>query len=348
MGQDISVLLIDDDCIFRETFQDCFVKEGFEIQCASGGYEAIDRLSKENYDAVITDIRMPEGSGFDVLNYFKDQKDNKSVLICLSGYSDLNLEKAYEYGADSFFKKPISPIDLMKAVEYFVAKNRQVVEFQKNEYSRSVTEVDSCFNSIISKMKSPLTSILGINYILHKELVKDGEVQKGKLIQGVERISEATFILKKYIDLFTFLKNEERYSKKNLLDWGELKRFILKLQEIFQPEYLIHFQSKIKDEHLFFRVDLRILFEIILTITFSSINLMERKREILTILIDERGQSLQFLFTVNSAHEKIFNEQEMSKIRNLAVLMGAHIEACFINSKKELSLLVPVKLFVNG
>src|SRR5690606_4292200 len=83
-----------------------FEKVGCEVFTAENGNAAYDIVCSRKIDAIVTDIRMPDGNGIDLLNKIKTIDVFKPVLVFMSGYSDVSLEKVYDLGADGIFSKP--------------------------------------------------------------------------------------------------------------------------------------------------------------------------------------------------------------------------------------------------
>ena len=64
------ILIADDDSLIRNFLRDTLIRKNFEIFLAENGKIAIDLIKEENFDLIITDMKMPEKSGLDVLIFF--------------------------------------------------------------------------------------------------------------------------------------------------------------------------------------------------------------------------------------------------------------------------------------
>lgn len=80
---------------------------GFETVTAYSGSEALAKLSSLSVDAILTDVRMPGGDGFNLLKEIKSRNPEKPVVIFMTGYSDVSEADAYHEGAEAIFSKPI-------------------------------------------------------------------------------------------------------------------------------------------------------------------------------------------------------------------------------------------------
>lgn len=103
---DISILFVDDEKLIRNSFSLDLRMAGCTVTTASNGIEAKEALQQNDYDLVITDIRMPYLDGFGVLKAVKQQAPQTSVII-LTGYGDMRSAiDALRLGADDFALKP--------------------------------------------------------------------------------------------------------------------------------------------------------------------------------------------------------------------------------------------------
>lgn len=114
-SQKKSILVVDDEEIIREFLSEVLDEE-FNITLARDGSEAIEHLKKTRFDLVITDLKMPEVSGEEVVK-FACQTDPNYKVIVISGYSSLyTVSQSVNNGACAFLSKPFSIKQLMQTV----------------------------------------------------------------------------------------------------------------------------------------------------------------------------------------------------------------------------------------
>ncbi len=102
----ISILLVDDEKLIRNSFSRELRAEGFTVIAVAGGSEAITELETGQFDLVITDLGLHGIDGFEVLRAVKKNTPQTRVII-LTGYADEQLTaKALRLGADYFILKP--------------------------------------------------------------------------------------------------------------------------------------------------------------------------------------------------------------------------------------------------
>jgi len=110
-----SILVVDDEEVIREFLMEV-LGEDYQITTAEDGEEAIQKIKDENYDLIITDIKMPKVSGEEVVKFARE-KDSDSRVIMISGYSSLfAATESVESGACAFLSKPFSIKQLLQTV----------------------------------------------------------------------------------------------------------------------------------------------------------------------------------------------------------------------------------------
>ena len=112
------VLLVDDETDLREVLCYFITEGGFEVQQAESGNEAIDILKKENeIDLIVSDVRMPNGSGMDLLKYLDSEHPKKIPTIILTGYSDYSEGEMTDLGAYRVLNKPMKWKTLISVIQ---------------------------------------------------------------------------------------------------------------------------------------------------------------------------------------------------------------------------------------
>ncbi len=114
------ILLVDDEEVIRDALGGLLVEEGYEVEEAENGTEAIEKLSLERFDVVITDIKMPGKSGIDVLTAAK-MIDPRIDVIMITGFTTEEPDQALSLGAKDFIYKSYN-------VEEFLAKIKDAIE----------------------------------------------------------------------------------------------------------------------------------------------------------------------------------------------------------------------------
>jgi len=110
------ILLVEDETVLREALQEWLVSDGYEVEVAESGEEALERIKKEEFGVIVLDLRLP---GIDGLRAFEEAKDIKPEIkgVIITAYpSKETLEKAKEIGLLDYLAKPFKVEDLEKII----------------------------------------------------------------------------------------------------------------------------------------------------------------------------------------------------------------------------------------
>jgi DNA-binding response OmpR family regulator len=112
-----TILVVDDDKSILRTFTRILQKNGYEIDTAETGKEAIEKSDKKCYDLALVDIRLPDMDGTDLLAKIKKQLQN-TIKIMITGFPSIESGvKALDGGADAYLVKPVKPEELLMLIE---------------------------------------------------------------------------------------------------------------------------------------------------------------------------------------------------------------------------------------
>mgnify|MGYP001575267103 CR=1 FL=1 len=111
-----SILIIDDEDIVRISCKRTLMPEGFEVKTAQNGVEGLKMIEEEKFDIVLTDLKMPDIDGIEVLRLIK-QRWAETVVIIITGYQTVNSAvKAIKLGAYDYIEKPFTPDGIVSVV----------------------------------------------------------------------------------------------------------------------------------------------------------------------------------------------------------------------------------------
>jgi len=103
------VLVVDDDPVVGKSIDRILSPRGYAVISAANGPEALDRLAREDYDVVYTDIKMPGMDGLEVASRIKATRPWLPVVIVTGYGSEANEARAKDIGVAGFLRKPLSP-----------------------------------------------------------------------------------------------------------------------------------------------------------------------------------------------------------------------------------------------
>jgi len=111
------LLVVDDEDSPRRVLKAELVNEGYDVETASDGDEAIAMIDKEKFDLLILDVKMPRVNGFEVLRYSKE-KHPEARVIMITSFLDLKAAvEAKKLGADDLLEKPYESAAMLAAVD---------------------------------------------------------------------------------------------------------------------------------------------------------------------------------------------------------------------------------------
>jgi two-component system response regulator AtoC len=144
------VLIVDDEENFRHMLSVILKKEGYDVEAASNGEEALQKVTLSPYDQVLCDIRMPKMDGLDFLNEAK-KAGVDSTIIMMSAYGTVDIAiEAIKLGAYDYISKPFKPDEVILTLKK--AEERERLR-RENELLRKEVKKEYSFENIISKNK---------------------------------------------------------------------------------------------------------------------------------------------------------------------------------------------------
>jgi DNA-binding NtrC family response regulator len=116
MTDQLEVLLLDDEPIVGKRLKPALAKVGCNVEVFEQPAVALKRIYEKEFDIVVTDIRMDEIDGIQVLEHVT-KKSPRTKVIMITGYAMMALAReAMEKGAFDFIAKPFQPDDLRKVI----------------------------------------------------------------------------------------------------------------------------------------------------------------------------------------------------------------------------------------
>lgn len=109
------ILLVEDERDIRDLMAIVF-SSNFELEVATNGVEALEKIKQNNYHVVLTDMNLPELSGPGLIKEVKSLKPLQKTIL-LTGDSSVTLKQAQDLGATGFFKKPFDFKLLIKYIQ---------------------------------------------------------------------------------------------------------------------------------------------------------------------------------------------------------------------------------------
>ena len=143
-----NVLIVEDHDRLREQLGRFYEEEGYKVVTAACGEEAIERLAREKFAIVVSDVKMPGVDGFQLARHIREKyADTDIILITAFGYIKQAVE-AMKLGASDYITKPFQPEAIRLVSEKLIEKRRLIEEVRD---LRQRVQEEHKFENILSK-----------------------------------------------------------------------------------------------------------------------------------------------------------------------------------------------------
>ena len=115
------ILIVDDEQKIREVIREYSVFNGYEVEEASDGMEAVGLCKLNDYDIIIMDIMMPKLAGYSACKEIRKVKDIPVIMLSARG-EEYDKLFGFELGIDDYVVKPFSPKELMARISAVLAR----------------------------------------------------------------------------------------------------------------------------------------------------------------------------------------------------------------------------------
>ncbi|WP_311337583.1 response regulator transcription factor [Campylobacter ureolyticus] len=180
----MKILLLEDDYSYRKTIAEYLESLGYEVDEASNGLEACDKIKDNFYHLLILGIKVPEISGHEVMKYAKSLNLNTPIMIMTSLIDIDDMEIGYSLGCNEYLKKPFDIAELKFRVnelmrKYYLKNDKNIIkiddEFYYNSSSKNIKFKDQIIN--LSQKENEI-----LEYLILK---KDSFVSIGEMIDEI-------------------------------------------------------------------------------------------------------------------------------------------------------------------
>jgi len=127
-GRPIKILIVDDEEIVLSFARDALEDTGYDLELAGNGKAALQKIEREYFDFILTDIRMPECDGIELARRAREISPSVGIIF-MTGYANLNSAKdAIKEGAYDYIMKPFELSEIRQAVKNAVKKRQKDTE----------------------------------------------------------------------------------------------------------------------------------------------------------------------------------------------------------------------------
>ena len=116
------ILVVDDEKLIVKGIHFSLLQDGFEVDCAYDGAEALNMAKNGKYDVILLDVMLPEMDGFTVCQQIRSFSDVPIIMLTAKG-DDMDKILGLEYGADDYITKPFNILEVKARIKAILRRN---------------------------------------------------------------------------------------------------------------------------------------------------------------------------------------------------------------------------------
>ncbi len=354
---DLRILVVDDEEMILKLLRESLEIQGYQVETAQDGQEALHRLEEQAFHIVLTDLNMPGLNGQTLLDKIKTRWPLLEVIV-ITGYATMEAAvEALKAGASDFISKPLRLARIQSIINRSYQKVKSIYENQElreaNEQLRYLNEMKNKFLSITNhEIRTPLTIIRGYLEILEIE-AEDWSEENREILNILKKTTQELGLTVDRMHAFSRLK-EAHHKAMQPVDLGNYLRAICQEFDKLFRHRQITFAPEIPDAPLIIlarpsgiKLILRELLQNALKFTPDSgrveVRLLKQNKEVILeiedngIGIDYQQQELifqEFYEVQDSIHHKTSQTEFMgggmglglSLVKEMVRFFGGKIE----------------------
>ncbi|MBV6497359.1 MAG: Fis family transcriptional regulator [Acidobacteria bacterium] len=145
------ILIVDDEQSYRQLLTHVFELDGHSVRTARNGREGLEALESEPADVVVSDVKMPDMTGIEMLRAIRETQPDLGLILMTAFSSVENAREAFKLGAEDFIEKPFDVEELKLIVRKVLEKQELIVE--NRAFKRAQRERGSVKNIVGNSAK---------------------------------------------------------------------------------------------------------------------------------------------------------------------------------------------------
>jgi diguanylate cyclase (GGDEF)-like protein len=173
-----TILVVDDELFFRRLYAKLLQEDGLQVESASSGTEAVERMRRGDIDVVVTDLVMPGMDGMEVLRQAKALNNPPEVILATGNATIETAVKALKNGARDYLVKPFDPEELRHLVRTCLEQRqllnenqflkRQINLFQRGQQLATLLDIEELFEVALQSLFREIDTNRGMAYLINE------------------------------------------------------------------------------------------------------------------------------------------------------------------------------------
>lgn len=154
-----NILVVDDEQIVLKSCERVLKPEGYEVDTASSGNEALGLLEKNKYDLIVTDIKMPEMDGLEFMRRVRVKNPDINIVVITGHPSQESIKEALSLRIIDYLPKPFSPAHLVEVTNSAVEMKKKGIAPEPETYTEDIA---AKLDDIISRFRDKPGSLIPV------------------------------------------------------------------------------------------------------------------------------------------------------------------------------------------
>jgi len=154
-----NILVVDDEQIVLKSCERVLKPEGYEVDTATSGNEALALLEKNKYDLIVTDIKMPEMDGLEFMRRVRVKNPDINIVVITGHPSQESIKEALSLRIIDYLPKPFSPAHLVEVTNNAVEMKKKGVAPEPETYTEDIA---SKLDDIIARFRDKPGSLIPV------------------------------------------------------------------------------------------------------------------------------------------------------------------------------------------
>jgi signal transduction histidine kinase/CheY-like chemotaxis protein len=217
-AEQVTILVVDDEEIMLKLACDALRSQGHRVSGASGAHEALDKLKQEKFDFILTDIKMPEMDGMELIQAAHEINPSMGAIF-MTGYASLDTAKrAIQEGAYDYILKPFDLQEIRNAVARAIQKRGKSLEDGRNQ---GLSQLFDLNRILYTAGDSNSLLKLSLEFALMQS-----RSEKGIIIYWDTRTRELKSFQTKETESDSYLELNSKIEEELIVEWSDLKEIV--------------------------------------------------------------------------------------------------------------------------